>query len=265
MMGQAKPMTTQCVYAELRKLGSDYTGAALNAKRFEKRRCTHQPAIAAADCLREIIGETNKFNYCVATQDTGLRAQLRNIPGTPLIYINKGVTILEPPSHATLDAIKQMEVAKTKPQSFEVSVLKKPEPQEEPVRKKKKVKGPNPLSVKKKKEEPKPKKPKEKKAGKEDGKGPGARAASAGEETGVVDGSHDSGVQLGDDEPIAGKKRQREEEDDEEGQAITRETPSGDPNTEAGSSQKKKRKRRKKTKAKPGPSNDDVSSDEANE
>ncbi|KAJ3050349.1 Small subunit processome component [Rhizophlyctis rosea] len=262
MMGQAKPMTTSCVYAELRKLGSDFSGAAINAKRFEKRRCTHTPAISAADCLREIIGPTNKFNYCVATQDIELRSQLRKIPGTPLIYINKGVTILEPPSRETLQAIKDMEVAKTKPQSFEVSVLKKPETEEEPVKKKKKVKGPNPLSVKKKKHETKPKKSKKsmdeengegRMEGSEDvGKAGGASIGEAetGESADAVDGAAPS---VGAESSVGrGQKRAREEEEggnDEDAQ-VDGSVGAGGASESATAGQKKKRKRRKKTKSK---------------
>ncbi|KAJ3269300.1 hypothetical protein HK104_005150, partial [Borealophlyctis nickersoniae] len=171
LVGTAKPMSTACVYAELSSLGPDFSEAASNCLDFEKRRCPHRPHIEAAKCIREIVGETNQFNYAVATQDTALRAQLRKIPGTPLIYINKGVMILEPPSAETLQKIKEIELAKTRPQSFEVSILKKDVGQtEEPVKRKKKVKQPNPLSCKKKKSEveaKKKKKPKKKK--KEDG------------------------------------------------------------------------------------------------
>ncbi|TPX67536.1 hypothetical protein SpCBS45565_g03684 [Spizellomyces sp. 'palustris'] len=152
LTGTAKPMTTSCVQAELRALGSDFTGASLNAKRFERRRCahTHSP-VPAAECIRQIIGESNQHNYCVATQDQALRSDLRKIPGTPLIYINKSVVILEPPSTATMAKIQEMEIAKTLPQSFEVSILNKPEPlAPEPPNRKKKAKGPNPLSIKKK-------------------------------------------------------------------------------------------------------------------
>ena len=49
-------MTTYCCYAELRKLGGELRPTAAIAKTFEKRRCTHQPAVSAKECLKEIIG-----------------------------------------------------------------------------------------------------------------------------------------------------------------------------------------------------------------
>ena len=49
-------------------------------------------------------GETNKHRYVVATQSHPLRVKLRSIPATPIIHINRSVTVLEPPSDATLQA-----------------------------------------------------------------------------------------------------------------------------------------------------------------
>jgi U3 small nucleolar RNA-associated protein 23 len=99
--GPARIMTTYCVYAELRKLGPEMRPSAALAKKLEKRRCTHSPAVTAKECITELLGNENKFRYCVATQDQDLRIHLRKIPGVPLIYINKSVTILEPVSKAT--------------------------------------------------------------------------------------------------------------------------------------------------------------------
>ena len=50
-------MTTNCVINELRTLGEDFMGAALAAKRLEKRRCTHGGnPVNAAECIKDIIG-----------------------------------------------------------------------------------------------------------------------------------------------------------------------------------------------------------------
>jgi len=43
--------------AEVRSLGEQFSGVAINLKRMEKRRCPHHKPISAADCLTEIIGE----------------------------------------------------------------------------------------------------------------------------------------------------------------------------------------------------------------
>ncbi len=88
---------------------------------------------------------------------------LRQIPGIPLIYMNKSVFLLEPPSPATLQRVQEMEIQKNQPLNFEVSIKNKSEKRkltedgeevkndEEITKRKKRAKGPNPLSVKKKK------------------------------------------------------------------------------------------------------------------
>jgi len=158
VVGKTRIMTTNCVLNELRTLGEDFVGAALAAKRLEKRRCSHGGnPVNAAECIKEIIGETNQFNYCVATQDLQLRDYLRRIPGIPLIYINRSVMILEPPSPATTNKVKEIEYKKTVPTSYETNIIKNNTDTPEEVPKAKKRKGPkqpNPLSCKKKKVNP---------------------------------------------------------------------------------------------------------------
>ena len=101
-------MTTYCVYAELKKLGQDFRPTAAYAKKLEKRRCTHSPAVTAAECIKEIMGSENKNNYCIATQDTELRDTFRSIPGVPLIHINKSVLLLEPASKPTMEEVSKV-------------------------------------------------------------------------------------------------------------------------------------------------------------
>ena len=101
-------MTTYCVYAELKKLGPDFRPSAAFAKKLEKRRCTHNPAVTAAECIKEIMGSANKNNYCIATQDAELRDTFREIPGIPLIYINKSVLLLEPASIQTMNKVTEV-------------------------------------------------------------------------------------------------------------------------------------------------------------
>ncbi|KAJ3261798.1 Small subunit processome component [Boothiomyces macroporosus] len=152
---ETRLMTTYCVYAELKKLGPDFRPTAAYAKKLEKRRCTHNPAVSAAECIKEIIGDTNKNNYCAASQDVELRRHLGKIPGIPLVYINKSVIILEPPSKASLERSKQLEIQKVQP-----DLPKKRKLEEEPQAPRKKKKEPNPLSVKKKKPKAAPANPK---------------------------------------------------------------------------------------------------------
>ncbi|KAI8823059.1 Fcf1-domain-containing protein [Fimicolochytrium jonesii] len=244
LTGPARAMTTACVQAELRTLGRDFYAALESARSLERRRCTHPPhaPVAAAQCIAEIIGETNKHNYCVATQDLPLRSKLRKIPGTPLIYINKSVVILEPPSLATTEWVKEMEKKKTLPQAFEVSVINKPaEPEPEPPKRKKKAKGPNPLSVKKKTKEEKQadaaKSAAKAKSKVGDGKAGSKRVAGSeekakgGEAGGEVDGidGTDPGAKAvtekdstTDATPVVGTKRSRDAEESEAASAKPR-------------------------------------------
>lgn len=53
-------------------------------------------------------GDENKHNYCVATQDTELREKLRKVAAVPLLYINHGMLLLEPPTSATYEAAQKV-------------------------------------------------------------------------------------------------------------------------------------------------------------
>ncbi len=101
-------MTTNCVHVELKTLGYEFKAQAAIANDLERRKCNHYPPLSPAECLQGIIGEENRLRYCVATQDKALRSQLRRIPGIPLVYINKSVFILEPPSHTTMLKAEQV-------------------------------------------------------------------------------------------------------------------------------------------------------------
>ncbi|ORY82010.1 Fcf1-domain-containing protein [Protomyces lactucae-debilis] len=99
--GGIKTMISQCCIKELYdKKANDSIGV---AKEMERRRCGHveKPELPA-DCVCECVGANNKHRYIVCTQDATLRQKLRLVPGVPLVYINRSVLILEPPSPATL-------------------------------------------------------------------------------------------------------------------------------------------------------------------
>ena len=93
------------------------------------------------------MGDDNLYNYIVATQDKELRSELRQIPGVPLLYINKSVVIFEPPSPATMQKSLQIEIDKNNPKEGEIVN----ENQAKLQTNRKKIKAPNSLSVKKKK------------------------------------------------------------------------------------------------------------------
>ncbi|KAK2463139.1 hypothetical protein APHAL10511_004794 [Amanita phalloides] len=82
------PCVTDCVMAELEKLGHRYRVALRVARdpRFERLKCTHIGTYAD-DCLVQRV--TSHKCYIVATCDRELRRRIRQIPGVPLMYIVK--------------------------------------------------------------------------------------------------------------------------------------------------------------------------------
>ncbi|PIA15935.1 hypothetical protein COEREDRAFT_92927 [Coemansia reversa NRRL 1564] len=146
-----------CGICDVRK-DSEYKDQAITITReFEKRRCTHKDPIAGTSCISEIMGSSNEHHYCVAAQDSALRAKLRSIPGVPIIHIKQNVVVLEPASEKSQSAGKELMQGKLGPSTLESQMLKtlkeetRDQTKRNPLKRKKKKgpKGPNPLSVKK--------------------------------------------------------------------------------------------------------------------
>ena len=80
------PCVTDCVLAELEKLGPRYRIALRVARdpRFERLPCNHKGTYAD-DCLVQRV--TASRCYIVATCDRELRRRIRKVPGVPLMYI----------------------------------------------------------------------------------------------------------------------------------------------------------------------------------
>ncbi|KAH9976195.1 Fcf1-domain-containing protein [Lactifluus volemus] len=80
------PCVTDCVIAELEKLGQRYRLALRVARdpRFERLHCSHTGTYAD-DCLVQRV--TANSCFIVATCDRELRRRIRKIPGVPLMYI----------------------------------------------------------------------------------------------------------------------------------------------------------------------------------
>lgn len=78
---------TDCVMAELEKLGQKYRVALRIAKdpKFERLPCTHTGTYAD-DCIVERV--TQHKCYVVATCDRDLKRRIRKIPGVPIMYIH---------------------------------------------------------------------------------------------------------------------------------------------------------------------------------
>ncbi|CCE84075.1 Piso0_004678 [Millerozyma farinosa CBS 7064] len=161
--GGVKPMITQCciqaLYASRNQHVIDL------AKSFERRKCNHsiKDPLTSGECLKSVVDVEgqNKHRYIVATQDVGARKHFRKVPGTPLIYMNPTVMVMEPLSDASSKVIKDIENRKLTGGLNDVNSGKIVPEQaaaeqdgQPPVKKRKGPKGPNPLSVKKKKSNP---------------------------------------------------------------------------------------------------------------
>ncbi|TIB39247.1 hypothetical protein E3P86_01200 [Wallemia ichthyophaga] len=155
MRSETKIMITQCTMQALYARGPECQPAVDLAKSFERLH----------ECIKSVVGDTNKHRYVIATTNTELRKHLHSIPGIPILHYNRMVIVLEPPSDATSNRIKQIEGEKVSQSVVEKKVLDgqakeeagenpREENSEQPKKKKRKgPKGPNPLAAKKKKPE----------------------------------------------------------------------------------------------------------------
>lgn len=153
--GAVRLFTTNCVLQELRQKESP---AIFNARRLETiKMCKHEKNTSGADCIKQIIGDANKHHYGVCAQQDDLRESLRDVPGVPLLFINRGILLMEAPSEATLKRAAQLNGQKQAVDETERKVIEKIAPVPAPLddadggkKKKKKRRGnPNPLSCKK--------------------------------------------------------------------------------------------------------------------
>eukprot|EP00041_Stephanoeca_diplocostata_P003762 m.37748 g.37748 ORF g.37748 m.37748 type:complete len:200 (-) comp14589_c0_seq1:570-1169(-) len=82
------PCITDCVMAELEKLGGKFRLALRIAKdpSFKRLKCQHKGTYAD-DCLVDRI--TQHKCYIVATCDRDLKRRIRKVPGVPIMYITQ--------------------------------------------------------------------------------------------------------------------------------------------------------------------------------
>jgi U3 small nucleolar RNA-associated protein 24 len=88
LFAKCTPYITDCVMAEIEKLGPKFRVALRIAKdpRFERLPCTHKGTYAD-DCLVDRI--TQHKCYIVATCDKDLRRRIRKVPGVPVMYVKQ--------------------------------------------------------------------------------------------------------------------------------------------------------------------------------
>lgn len=103
--------------------GEAMRGSVFIAKRFELRSCRHKPSMTSAECIKDLIGADNLNHYGVAGQDLELRKALREILGVPLLFINRGLLLMEDPSRATREHAHRVEKQKLGMNEFEKKTL----------------------------------------------------------------------------------------------------------------------------------------------
>jgi U3 small nucleolar RNA-associated protein 24 len=94
LLAKCIPTVTDCIIAELEKLGPKFRLALQLARdeRWHRLRCSHSGTYAD-DCIVSTV--TRDRIYLVASNDKALRQRLRKIPGVPLIAVGKGKYVLE--------------------------------------------------------------------------------------------------------------------------------------------------------------------------
>lgn len=88
LLAKSYPCVTDCVVAELEKMGHKYQLALKTVKdpRFKRLTCTHTGTYAD-DCIMNRVQEHRC--YIVATNDKDLKKRIRKVPGVPIIYVTK--------------------------------------------------------------------------------------------------------------------------------------------------------------------------------
>lgn len=88
------PLITDCVMAELEKLGPKYRIALKLAKdpRIQRLSCSHKGTYAD-DCLVNRV--IHHKCYIVATNDADLKRRIRKVPGVPIMSVGAHSYVIE--------------------------------------------------------------------------------------------------------------------------------------------------------------------------
>eukprot|EP00455_Lapot_gusevi_P040933 TRINITY_DN4689_c0_g3_i1.p1 TRINITY_DN4689_c0_g3~~TRINITY_DN4689_c0_g3_i1.p1 ORF type:complete len:293 (+),score=55.58 TRINITY_DN4689_c0_g3_i1:73-951(+) len=172
LQSETKIFVTRCVMNELSQLPKFWLGARLIAGKFPHMTCNHPGIISAHDCLLSLIGSNNPSHLIVAAQQIDFRERVRRVPGTPIIFMQFQVPIMEDISQASRTYSTRKEQKLSAPDEDEKKLLEEAKKEEAEEKKKleeknarpkrKKPQAPNPLSCKKKKTKPAPNQPKKK-------------------------------------------------------------------------------------------------------
>eukprot|EP00835_Amoeboradix_gromovi_P000992 NODE_38_length_30618_cov_0.377142.p15 type:complete len:179 gc:universal NODE_38_length_30618_cov_0.377142:26252-25716(-) len=85
LFAKVEILVTQCVMAELEKLGEKYRLALRTAKNFEMVPCSHKGTYAD-DCLVQRVERHRCF--IVATCDRDLKKRIRKVAGVPILFVS---------------------------------------------------------------------------------------------------------------------------------------------------------------------------------
>ncbi|CAI5459892.1 unnamed protein product [Closterium sp. Yama58-4] len=107
LYAKCTPCITDCVLAELEKLGQMYRVALRIAKSpsFLRLPCSHAGTYAD-DCLVQRV--TQHKCYIVATCDRDLKRRIRKVPGVPIMYITQRKYSIERMPEATIGGAPRM-------------------------------------------------------------------------------------------------------------------------------------------------------------
>merc|ERR1719486_1738672 len=94
LLAKCIPCITDCVMAELEKLGPRYRLALRLAKdpRFERLTCSHKGTYAD-DCIHDRVCQHKC--YIVGTNDKDLKRRIRKVPGVPIMSVARGMYKVE--------------------------------------------------------------------------------------------------------------------------------------------------------------------------
>ncbi|CAK7272999.1 rRNA-processing protein fcf1 [Sporothrix epigloea] len=102
-----RPIMTDCVMAELEKLGPKYRIALKIARdeRWERSKCTHKGCAYTSIFKRSTLPMLNELTvsstvfmpmiYIVATNDRDLKRRIRKVPGVPIMSVARGKYVIE--------------------------------------------------------------------------------------------------------------------------------------------------------------------------
>ncbi|KAJ1329413.1 U3 small nucleolar RNA-associated protein 24 [Microdochium nivale] len=94
LYAKCNPIITDCVMAELEKLGPKYRIALRIARdeRWTRVKCDHK-GVYADDCIVDRVVKHRV--YIVATNDKDLCRRIRKVPGVPILNVARGKYVIE--------------------------------------------------------------------------------------------------------------------------------------------------------------------------